>query len=204
MNKLFFIRIVAALAVLVSVGCSDKEDVLPAQRERIVSFLERTHVPHLVEESQVEPDTETPFYTVTGDAAYRYVVSQYNPDRVNWPEVTSRSKVSIDFRLYVLEATSAITQITDKRLPEYSNEPGLKAAYEAAGLNTEYWSFEPLVIDMRKSDILKGLRSALVGCRQGDQVEVYMTYNMAYGDEYFGVVPKQSPLAVMFSVKEVE
>lgn len=204
MNKLFFIRIIAALAVFASAGCSDKEDILPGQRERIVTFLERTHVPHLVEASQVEPDTETPFYTVTDDAAYRYIVSQYNPDRVNWPEVTSRSKVSIVFELYVLDATGSITQIAEDRLPEYSNDPALKAAYEAAGLNTEYWSFEPLEIDMRGGDILKGLRSALVGCRQGDRVEVYMTYNMAYGDEYFGVVPKQSPLAVMFTVEKVE
>ena len=204
MNKRIFIRIAAALSLLVSVGCSDEEDVLPGQRERIVSFLERTHTPHLVAESEVEPDSETRYYTVIGDAAYRYIDTQYDPNRVNWSEVTSRSKVSITFRLYVLSATGNITAISETVMPDYSNDPTLKAAYEAVGLDTEYWSFEPLVIDLAHGDILKGLRSSLIGCREGDRVEVYMTYNLAYGDGYFSIFPKQSPMAIMFTVDEVE
>ena len=40
---------------------------------------------------------------------------------------------------------------------------------------------------------------------EGDRVEAYMTYNMAYGDKtYLYFIPKESPVAVFFSVDKVE
>ena len=57
---------------------------------------------------------------------------------------------------------------------------------------------------MGRGDILKGLRLALLGCREGDEVEAYMTYNMAYGGDDFSVVPEQSPVAIFFTVDSVE
>ncbi|MFQ7503174.1 MAG: hypothetical protein ACLRMJ_08855 [Alistipes finegoldii] len=41
----------------------------------------------------------------------------------------------------------------------------------------------------------KRLYEALLGCREGDYVESYMTYNMAYGDINFSTIPKESPVA---------
>lgn len=46
-----------------------------------------------------------------------------------------------------------------------------------------------------RGDILNGLRHALLGCREGDIVEAYMTYNMAYGDKYVSTIPRESPVA---------
>ncbi len=43
MKRLFVICISAALVSLA--GCSDDEDVQPAQKEKIVSFLTGTHAP---------------------------------------------------------------------------------------------------------------------------------------------------------------
>ena len=48
------------------------------------------------------------------------------------------------------------------------------------------------------------MADALLGCREGDAVEVYMTYNMAYGDDYFGIIPKESPIAWHFTVDAVD
>ena len=31
-----------------------------------------------------------------------------------------------------------------------------------------------------------------------------MTYNMAYGDDYFGIIPKESPIAWFFTVDAVD
>jgi FKBP-type peptidyl-prolyl cis-trans isomerase len=72
------------------------------------------------------------------------------------------------------------------------------------GLTSGAWSFEPLQIDMRSGNIIKGLRLALLGCRQGDEVEAYMTYNMAYGDTNFSTIARESPLAWFFTVDAVE
>ena len=79
----------------------------------------------------------------------------------------------------------------------------LQAAYEDLGLTPGAWSFEPLTLDMR-GDILKGLRHALLGCRAGDEVEAYMTYNEAFGDKYFTTIPRESPVAWYFTVESVE
>ena len=57
---------------------------------------------------------------------------------------------------------------------------------------------------MGRTQILRGLELALPGCRARDTVETYMTYNMAYGEDPLGVIPKQSPVAVFFTVDEVE
>ena len=79
----------------------------------------------------------------------------------------------------------------------------MQQAYEDMGLTPGAWSFEPLTLDMR-GDILNGLRHALLGCREGDVVEAYMTYNMAYGDKYVSTIPKESPVAWFFTVESVE
>ncbi|MDE5906634.1 MAG: FKBP-type peptidyl-prolyl cis-trans isomerase, partial [Alistipes sp.] len=73
------------------------------------------------------------------------------------------------------------------------------------GLTLGVWDFEPLEVDMRDPGIIKGLRLALLGCREGDRVEAYMTYNMAYGDKtYMYFLPKETPVAIFFSVDKVE
>lgn len=115
--------------------------------------------------------------------------------------VGEHSTVSITFRAYVF----AFSNISDSTFPFWSNDPLLESAYEGWGLTVAdgVWTFEPLVLQM-DGDILKGLRLALLGCREGDDVEVYMTYNMAYGDGLFSTIPLQSPVAWFFTVDAVE
>ena len=187
-----------ALPVLLS-GCSDEKDILPEQRQKIVSYLEKTHAPALIPEASVGEDGQLPFYTTAGSTVYRYIVNYYRPDRESGPEVTADSKVTITFRAYVF----SYSNITDSSFPFYSNDPLLLKAYEDLGLTPGAWSFEPLTLDMR-GDILKGLRHALLGCRAKDEVEAYMTYNEAFGDKYFTTIPRESPVAWYFTVESVE
>lgn len=189
------------LAVLVAMGgvsCSD-EEVLPNQREKLVSYLESSHAPALVEESQADEEAQQAFYTVSGSTVYRYIENYYAPGRDQKKEVGASLKVTITFRAYVF----TYSNITDSTFPYYSNDPLLREAYLELGLADGAWSFEPLTLDMR-GDILKGLRFALLGCREGDEVEAYMTYNMAYGDKNFSTIPLESPVAWFFTVEAVE
>lgn len=186
---------------LLFVGCEEDEDTLPRQRERIVSFLTSSHVPRLVPADEVEEDSQLPFYTMHGVDVYRYLPSYYNPDRSNWPEVTPTSKVTLTFRLYEF----AYSPITDATVPFYTNDPLYEYVfYEQLGLTPGVWSFEPVTIDLATDRILNGWRLALIGCRSGDEVEAYMTFNEAYGDDYFSVIPKESPVAVFFTIDRVE
>lgn len=196
-------RLIAILLLTSSLlaGCKQDDEILPDQQKRIVSFLTSSHSPRLVSADDLEEDSQLPFYTVAGDAVYRYIESYYNPDRTNWPEVTETSKITLTFRAYLFAGFSAITEQT---MPYYTNDPQLEEAFYKAGLTPGEWSFEPLAVDMASADIINGLYLALVGCRQGDQVEAYMTYNMAYGDENFSIIPRESPVAIFFTVNSVE
>ena len=160
-------------------------------------FPDRDARPRLVAEENLEEGSNQPYYTVSGDAVYRYITDIYNPDRVNWPEVTPTSTVKITFRAYVFTYANIVTTGSENNwtVPYYTNDASLKSFLEGRGLNTEWWTFEPLTVDMRHPGIIKGMADALLGCREGDAVEVYMTYNMAYGDDYFGIIPKESPIA---------
>ncbi len=186
---------------LLLVGCSEDEDTLTNQRQRIVSFLTSSHIPRLVTANEVEEDSQLPFYTMHGMDVYRYISSFYNHDRSNWPEVTPTSKVPLTFRLYEF----AYSAITDATVPFYTNDPLYEYMfYEELGLTPGVWSFEPVTIDLATDRILNGWRLALIGCRGGDDVEAYLTFNEAYGDEYFSVIPKESPVAVFFTIDSVE
>lgn len=199
MKRLFFILYLAfPLFVL---GCSEEEDTLSEQRERLVSYLERTHSPTLIPDTSVEEGSQLPYYTASGNTVYRYVKNIYDPDRANRAEVGPNSTVTITFRTYVFQ----FSNITDSTFPFWSNDPLLENAYRELGLSVGEggWTFEPLRIEMR-GDILNGLRLALLGCREGDEVEAYMTYNMAYGDGNFSTIPREGPIAWFFTVDAVE
>ncbi len=114
--------------------------------------------------------------------------------------------MKITFRAYVFTYANIVTTGSENNwtVPYYTNDAALKSFLEGRGLNTEWWTFEPLTVDMRHPGIIKGMADALLGCREGDAVEVYMTYNMAYGDDYFGIIPKESPIAWFFTVDAVD
>ena len=197
MKRLWSYALVALVAVS-SLSCSD-EEVLPSQRDKIVSFLTSSHAPALVAESDADLEAQQAFYSVSGNTVYRYIDNYYAPGRDQKKVVEASSKVTITFRAYVF----TFSAITDSTFPYYSNDPLLRNAYLEMGLSEGAWSFEPLTLDLR-GDILKGLPYALLGCRVDDEVEAYMTYNMAYGDANFSTIPRESPVAWFFTVESVE
>lgn len=191
-------------ALLLLAGCSQEEETLPNQRNSIVSFLTSTHAPQLISEEAVaeSPDENPPFYTYTakGNTVYRYISNYYDSGRASRAEVKSGSRVSITFRAYVF----SMRNITDSDMPFFTNDPDLEQALYEAGLTPGVWKFEPMELTLGQSGIIKGLELALLGCRQGDEVECYMTYNMAYGDTNFATIPRESAVAIFFTVNGVD
>lgn len=189
-------------ALLLLAGCSQEEETLPNQRNSIVSFLTSTHAPQLISEEAVaeSPDENPPFYTAKGYTVYRYISNYYDSGRASRAEVKSGSRVSITFRAYVF----SMRNITDSDMPFFTNDPDLEQALYEAGLTPGVWKFEPMELTLGQSGIIKGLELALLGCRQGDEVECYMTYNMAYGDTNFATIPRESAVAIFFTVNGVD
>lgn len=202
--------LITATLLLLGSCSKEDEDVLLKQKERMISYLESTHNPRLVAEVEVEEGVEQPFYTVVGDGAYRYIDGYYNPDRPNRKEVTAQSKVTITFSAYLFNFTNITTDGSRITLPYYSNNPLYEELFYrpveegGAGLTPGAWSFEPLVIDLKSASIIEGLRLALIGCRERDRVEAYMTFNMAYGDHYLNIIGREQPIAYFFTVDAVE
>lgn len=196
--KRVFAILIASFVLLA--GCSEEDTMLPNQRDKIVSYLTSSHVPKLISEAEVADQGELPYYSISGATVYRYIDGIYNPQRPTLPEVVRGSTVTITFRAYVFNYQN----ITDTTMPFYSNDKLLEQAFYEAGLTPGAWPFEPFVIELGRTQILKGLESALIGCREGDQVEAYMTSNMAYGDDKFSIIPLNSPIAYFFTVDKVE
>ena len=123
MKRLWSYAFVALVAVC-CLSCSD-EEVLPNQRDKIVSFLTSSHAPALVAESDADQEAQQAFYTVSGNTVYRYIDNYYAPGRDQKRVVEASSQVTITFRAYVF----TFSTITDSTFPCYSNAPLLRSAY---------------------------------------------------------------------------
>lgn len=205
MKRYFYILTVLTGLFLLTVpaGCKQDDATLNTQQTSTVRYLESSHQPRLISEEAAREslDENPPYYTVYDNETYRYIADMYNEERASRTEVESGDLVSIYFNAYIFNY-SALTNV----MPYWSNHAEIIAAMEAVGghLDPEYWSTDPLVLRAGGSDVLKGLSRALVGCREGDEVEVYMTYKAAYGSGIVGLVPKESPVAWIFTITGVK
>lgn len=195
--------VVVALATAFVVSCSNENDsVLTTQQNKIASYLTSSHQPRLIPESEVSAslDSEPQFYTQWGLDIYRYIATYYDEGRDEWQEVTSRSTIEIVYTAYVFpNAKPTIANMYA------TNDPDSIAELEKLGLNTEYeWTTDPMVVTLGKEEILPGLETALVGCREGDSVEIYLTYDEAYGKHYVGMVPAKSAVVWFIDIVDVK
>jgi hypothetical protein len=205
MKRLYNIAIIAVVALVatLSLSCSNENDsVLTNQQSKIASYLTSSHQPRLVAEedvlSQTTPDPA--FYTHWGLDIYRYIATYYDEGRDDWAEVTSRSQIEIVYTAYVFpNAKPTVANMYA------TNDPDSIAELEKLGLNTEYeWTTDPMVVTLGKEEILPGLETALVGCREGDLVEIYLTYDQAYGKHYVGKVPAKSAVVWYIDIIDVK
>ena len=205
MKRLYNVAIVVvvALAVTLAFSCSNENDsVLTNQQSKISSYLTSSHQPRLIPESQVSAslDNEPKFYTQWGLDIYRYIATYYDEGRDEWTEVASTSTIEIVYTAYVFpnaKPTTANMYAT--------NDPDSIAELEKLGLNTEYeWTTDPMVVTLGKEEILPGLETALVGCCEGDSVEIYLTYDAAYGKHYVGMVPAKSAVVWFIDIVDVK
>jgi FKBP-type peptidyl-prolyl cis-trans isomerase 2 len=145
-------------------------------------------------------DSEPQFYTNWGLDIYRYIATYYAEGREDKAVVERGSQIAITYKAYLFNGSKP-----SKENLYATNDAATIAELEAAGLNTSYeWTTEPLRVRMGKDELLDGLETALKGCRKGDSVEVYLTYDKAYGKHYVGYVPAKSSVVWYIDIVEVE
>ena len=193
---------ILAFVVLLFVGCKQEDAILTKQQESTVRFLTSSHNPRLMSEQDAATSLEEKpeYYTNYGNIAWRYIATTYAEGRDGWLEADRNDVVEISFDAYVFNYSDP-----KNTTPFWSNRQATIDRFVSTNqyFDPQYWSTEPYVIRLDSEDGMPGLRRALVGCREGDVVEIYMTYQAAYDEEIIGLVPKESPLAWLLTVDKV-
>lgn len=201
MKSKVWIAFVVAASLLFSVACSDEAvDVAETQRNSIVSYLTSSHSPRLINKKDVGQALEKnpPFYEQVEYNTFRYIDDYYNPERESRVQVTEGDEVELTFTAYIFSGSKpAVSAIY------LTNDQVQIDALQNTGLNVEYWKAEPLRVKIGQTNIIKGVEVSLIGCREGDSVEVYMTLDAAYGDDVVGVVPLESSVVWYYTIDKV-
>lgn len=192
--------LVAIMFLVVGVGCNGEEEAVDTQRQNIERFLTSSHDPRLIAQADIENSLEyqPAFYERLGYNIFRYIATYYDQGRELRREVKAGDKVEITyvgFRFTGSKFTLADVYAT--------NDESMLAQLEEAGLDGQYWETEPLTIIFGQSNIINGVEASLNGCREGDVVEVYMTYEEAYDKNVVGVLPKESPIAWIYTIDKI-
>ena len=190
-----FFTILFLLPLLVS--CK-QEDTLLTERDKIEKYLTSSRRMVAEEDLSSVIENNPPFYNVFGRYAYRHIVNYYDTEREEKPIVEWGDNLQIRFNAYTFTGSEpSLSAIYLSNIPEVIEQLGKKSD------NTLAWSSEPLHIKLGTTKILKGVESVLPGCHEADSVQVYMTSNLAYGDEIIGVIPKQSMIAWYLKIEKV-
>ncbi len=192
---------VMALCAALLCSCSDDEDMLTKQKDSIVKYL--TSSRRLIDEQEVSTSLQEnpPFYTAFNNSSYRHITNYYEAGRDEWMEVEPNSIIDIQFNAYIFSGSEPNLAST-----YWSNIPATISAIEASNRH-QYdkliWSTDPLTVRLGRGEVIEGLEAALVGCRDQDSVQVYMTSQAAYGKHIIGSVPKNSSVAWYIKILSV-
>lgn len=192
--------VVCAAAFVVS--CSNETDTtLTSQQSNIEKYLQNSHQPRLIPESKIgESLEENPeYYTQWGLDIFRYIATMYNEGRNELPVIKSGDSIAITYSAYIFTGSKpSIDNLFATNDAQHIEQ------LKGEGLNTEHeWSSEPKVVKVGSDDLLASLSTALVGCHEGDTVEIYLTYKQAYGKHYVGDVPSRSPQVWIITINEI-
>ena len=199
MKGLLYTAIV--IATLAMCGCNDNVDMLTTQKDNIVKYLTSSRRLVAEEDRNNVIQENPPFYTAVSQSTFRHITNFYAEGREEWSLIEEGDIVDISFNAYVFAGSEPNLSSL-----YWSNIPATISAVEASN-NHPYdnlvWSEEPLIVRLGKGEVLRGLDEALVGCRDQDSVQVYMTSEAAYGKHVLGTVPKHSSVAWYIKILNV-
>lgn len=188
----------AVLCLSYVVGCNDVDEIVEKQRSDIERYLNSTHSPRLVSAEQAEQDGSRDFYDVFALNTYRYIATYYDEGREERAVVEYGDELNLMLTAYVF--TGGVPRAESVY---FTNEEEMIGRLTELGLNTEYWTTDPVVIKLGDTNIIKGVEQSLLGCREGDRVEVYMTLETAYESDAVGIVPSNSSIVWIFTITSV-
>lgn len=192
--------LVAAAAMMTVVGCNDDDKNVESARTSIERYLTSSHNPRLIPESEVANSIvyNPPFYEKLNQDLYRYIATYYDQGRQERDQVEWGDQVELRVTAYVFSgSTPNISAVY------YTNEQSVIESLAKGGLDTQYWTTEPMVVKLGETNIIKGVEESLLGCREGDRVEAYMTSKLAYDDKAIGIVKKEASVLWVYTIEKL-
>ena len=200
-TKIAFMAVMT-LVMTLAMSCSNQTDTtLTQQQNSISSYLKNSHQPRLIPEAEIgESLDENPqFYSQWGLDIYRYIATYYDEGRESKPVVALGDEVALRYSAYLFKSSRP----TSGDLFATNDEAKIQELV-SAGLDASYeWSSEPLVVTFGSGEIFDSLEIALEGCHEGDSVEIYLTFEAGYGNNYVGMVPKKSAMVWYIDILSV-
>ena len=180
---------------LLSISCNnDADTVLASQQKAIENYLTGSHNPRLIEENAESMEDQPQFYTHWALNVFRYIATYYDEGRDSKPAISKGTTFDIKYSAYTFKSSKP--KIDD--LFATNDQAKIDELYSGYDDET-ILSSDPMRVTLGNGDLVSGLERALEGCREGDKIEVYLTYEAAYGKKYIGMVPSKS--AVMWEIE---
>lgn len=182
---------VLTACIFAACGNSDKNTIIPDQREAIQRFLETN---------------ELAYEEVNG--VFRHFGARGNE---NSPVARQGQQVGIDFELYTASYTKSQYQDPndekklkpDTKTALFSNKQAVQDTLKKYNLNTEYWPTGVYNATLGSSDLITGLNRGLEGCMKGDSVLLFITSNYAFGGEPTTLLPENTAVLYIVNIKTV-
>lgn len=187
--------------MFMALSCSNDSDAtLTSQQKSIESYLTKSHKPVLIDEYLVPEsiDEQPQFYTHWGLDIFRYISTYYDKGREKRELVQRGTTFDMRYTAYIFKSGKP----TLAEMFATNDAMMIEELYKQYPDEQNIWSSELMRVTLGETALLSGLNKALEGCRIGDKVEVYLTYEAAYGKHYVGFVPSRS--AVMWEIEIIE
>ncbi len=201
MKRILGIAITAVAALGTFSGCGDKEDIFTSQQTAIERYL--TSSRRLINETEIGDIIEDnpAFYTQIGRSVYRHIPNYYDASRDTTLVIERGDSVRLRFDAYVFSGSEPST--SDVYWSNISTTINSLTSSGGNSLAQLDWSTEPLAVKVGSTNMIGGLERGLIGCCAQDSVQIYMTYDMAYGKRLVGTVPKNSSVAWYIKILNV-
>jgi hypothetical protein len=186
------------LLVLVLVtACGKMDDAVSEAQTKIRTYLHSQKIYDPSNYPDPLPTDEKGQYDVVG-GVFRYITTQDSDGRESWPTVEAGDEVSLRFDARVFGGSS-FSQFA----LFYSNNPTTIEIYR--GSNDQFdptdWPTTPYKAQLGAGKLMPAVDNALVGCRVGDKVQLFVTPELAYGSKQNYTVPAYSTLAFEITIE---
>ena len=178
--------VLAMIALTCICACTKekREATYNSQEDKIEKYISSNMYKTTTEDGTSRTDT---LRVVYNGGASRLVTTEGLGE-----ELTSEGTVSFYYAGYTFSGSKSYSNM----FMTNHEETAKAAKWELEGA-----SYEPVVLNMKDTGLLTGLRDGLIGVRSGENCQILFSGKYGFGQKPFGIIPAES--ALLFEIWEV-